>query len=793
MMSGASTSATSKSTIFLSILSESSSFSHLKQIHAQIILNGLISRLQTVTKLTQKLCDIGAVDHASLLVSTTPNPDIFIYNALIKGFSRNNLPSSSLWVYTHLRKYINLKPNNHTYGFAISAAGSMGHEKVGVLLHAHSIVDGSESNLFVGSAIINMYVGLSEVESAYKVFDKIPERDTVLWNTMISGFARNEYYGESLREFWGMIRAGAGFDSFTLASVLPAAAELLQLEAGMAIQCMALKSGVHDHIQVLTGLVSLYAKCGDLDAARLLFGQIGRPDLICYNAMISGCTCNNETEFAVRLFTDLLISGEKVNSSTLVGLLPVSSPFGYVKLVSCVHGFCVKTGLIKTSSVATAVATVYSRQNELELARQLFDESSEKSLALWNAMISGYAQQGVNEKAISLFQEMESSGVHPNPVTVTSILSSCAQLGALSVGIWVHEIIGKQRLQSNIYVSTALIDMYAKCGSIIKARELFDKMPEKNVVSWNAMISGYGLHGYGQEAVRLFNEMLNLSISPSEITFLCVLYACSHAGLVTEGKRIFLSMVQDHSLRPLTEHYACMVDLFGRAGQLEKALDFIEKMPVEPGPQVWGSLLGACLIHKAADLARIASVRLQQLDPESIGHYVSLSNIYTADRKYREAASVRRVAKNRRLAKAPGCTLIEVGEMSHIFTSGDKSHPQAAAIYARLEMLMVKMKEAGYQAQTSTTLHDVEEEEKELMVNVHSEKLAIAFALISTKPGSEIRIFKNLRVCVDCHNATKFISKITERVVVVRDANRFHHFQEGVCSCGDYWTDIERV
>ena len=329
--------------------------------------------------------------------------------------------------------------------------------------------------------------------------------------------------------------------------------------------------------------------------------------------------------------------------------------------------------------------------------------------------------------------------------------------------------------------------MYAKCGSIVEARQLFDLMTDKNVVTWTAMISAYGLHGHGNEALKLFNEMLHSGLPPCNISFLSVLYACSHAGLVRKGNEIFHSMVHDYGFQPLPEHYACMVDILGRAGKLNEALKFIEKMPGEPGPAVWGALLGACMIHKDTNLARMASERLFELDPENVGYHVLLSNIYSADRNFLKAASVRQVVKKRKLSKTPGCTLIEVGETPHVFTSGDWSHPQATAIYKMLEKLTGKMREAGFQSETVTALHDVEEEEKELMVKVHSEKLAICFGLIATEPGTEIRIIKNLRVCLDCHNATKFISKITERVIVVRDANRFHHFKDGVCSCGDYW------
>ncbi|KAM0974210.1 hypothetical protein TB2_017075 [Malus domestica] len=771
---------------FLGLLNKATSLSHLTQTHAQIILNGYQNDLATVTKLTHKFSDLKAMRNARDLFLSIPRPDLFLFNVVIRGFAANAAPFSAISLYTHLRKNTNLKPDNFTYAFAVSAASEFKDEIYGILLHAHSIVDGLGSNLYVGSIVVDLYFKFSRVELAQKVFDGMPEKDTILWNTMISGLVRNCYYADSMQVFGDMVGGGMGFDSTTLATVLPAVAELQELKAGMRVHCLALKAGYHSDVHVLTGLVSLYSKCKELETARLLFGHISQPDLICYNAMIAGYTCNNETESSVSLFRDLLASGEKVNSSTIVGLIPVSSPFGHLHLTGSLQTFCLKSGIVSHPSVSTAFVTVYCRLNEIELARQLFDQSKEKTLASWNAMISGYTQNGLTETAISLFREMMSE-FSPNPVTVTSILSACAQLGAISLGKWAHGLIKSKNLESNIYVLTSLVDMYAKCGSIVEARKLFDSMTEKNVVTWNAMISAYGLHGDGHEALKLFTEMLHSGISPSAVTFLSVLYACSHAGLVREGEEILDHMVHNHGFEPLPEHYACMVDILGRAGKLEKALEFIKEMPVEPGPPVWGALLGACMIHKNTELARVASENLFELDPDNTGYYVLLSNVYSADRNFPKAASVRQVVKNRNLAKTPGCTLVEIGETPHVFTCGDRSHPQATAIYRMLDELMGKMAEAGFQTETVTALHDVEEEEKELMMKVHSEKLAIAFALIETAPGAEIRIFKNLRVCLDCHNATKFISKIRERVIVVRDANRFHHFKDGICSCGDYW------
>ncbi|KAL3535141.1 hypothetical protein ACH5RR_003602 [Cinchona calisaya] len=775
---------------FLNLLKSCTNLAQLNRTHAQIILNGLRKDLITITKLTHKLFDFKAISQAKLLFTSLSNqiaPDKFLYNVLIRGFSQKESPLDSLSIFAHLRNKTALKPDNFTYAFVVSAVSSPGFEKVGILLHGNVIASGFSSDPFVGSALVDMYMGFSEISSAYKVFEKIPERDTVLWNTMVSGLVRNCCFYEAVSVFRDMVVGGSQFDSTTLAVVLTATAELQELRTGMIIHGLALKANCHFHDHVLTGLVSFYSKCGDVVDAWLLFGLIRKPDLISYNAMISGFSCNNETESAVRLFKELLVSGEKVNSSTIVGLIPVSSPFGLLDLAHTVLGFCVKCNMVSNSSVSTALVTVYTRLNEMESARQLFDESPDKSLASWNAMISGYAQNGLTEMAISLFRKMQLLDIHPNPVTITSILSAIAQLGAPSLGKWVHDLIKKENFESNIYVSTALIDMHAKCGSIAEAQRLFYAMPEKNDVTWNAMISGYGLHGHGHEALSLFHEMLDSGVSPTGVTFLSVLYACSHAGLVEEGKKFFHSMTHDHGFKPSAEHYACMVDLLGRAGKLENALEFINKMPIQPGPGEWGALLGACMIHKDSNLACFVSDKLFALDPENVGYRVLLSNIYSVDRNYPQAASVRQVVKKRNLAKTPGCTLIEMNGHPYVFKSSDRSHPRVTAIYAMLEKLMGKMIEAGFQTETITAFHDVEDEEKELMVKVHSEKLAIAFGLIASEAGAEIRIIKNLRVCLDCHNFTKFVSKITERVIVVRDANRFHHFKDGLCSCGDYW------
>lgn len=770
---------------FLDLFKRSTSISHLTQSHAQIILHGFRNDISLLTKLTQRLSDLGAIYYARDIFLSVQRPDVFLFNVLMRGFSVNESPHSSLSVFTYLRKSTDLKPNSSTYAFAISAASGLRDERAGCVIHGQAIVDGCDSELLLGSNIVKMYFKFLRVEDARKVFDRMPEKDTILWNTMISGYRKNEMYVESIQVFRDLINHSCTrLDTTSLLDILPAVAELQELRLGMQIHSLATKTGCYSHDYVLTGFISLYSKCGKIGMASTLFREFRRPDVVAYNAMIHGYTSNGETELSLSLFKELVLLKKRLNSSTLMSLIPVS---GHLMLIYAIHGYSLKSNFLSHTSVSTALTTVYSKLNEIESARKLFDESPDKSLPSWNAMISGYTQNGLTEDAISLFREMQKSEFSPNPTTITCILSACAQLGVLSLGKWVHDLVRSTDFESSIYVSTALIGMYAKCGSIAEARRLFDLMPRKNEVTWNTMISGYGLHGHGQEALNIFSEMLNSGIAPTPVTFLCVLYACSHAGLVKEGDDIFNSMIHRYGFEPSVKHYACVVDILGRAGHLHRALQFIEAMPIEPGPSVWETLLGACRIHKDTNLARTVSEKLFELDPDNVGYHVLLSNIHSADRNYPQAATVRQTAKKRKLAKAPGYTLIEIGETPHVFTSGDQSHPQVKAIYEKLEKLEGKMREAGYQPETELALHDVEEEERELMVKVHSERLAIAFGLIASEPGTEIRIIKNLRVCLDCHTVTKLISKITERVIVVRDANRFHHFKDGVCSCGDYW------
>lgn len=427
------------------------------------------------------------------------------------------------------------------------------------------------------------------------------------------------------------------------------------------------------------------------------------------------------------------------------------------------------------------------KRGDVEEAYHLFSLMPERSLRSWTSMISGFVQCGKPKEAIQLFMKMEEEGLRPNEVTAVAVLAACADLGDLDLGRRIHEYSNQSEFRRNVHISNTLIDMYLKCGCLEDARRLFDEIEERTIVSWSAMISGLAMHGQAEEALKLFSKMIQLEIKPNGVTFVALLHACSHMGMIDQGREFFASMTRDYGLIPRIEHCGCMVDLFSRAGLLQEAHEFIMNMPIKPNGVVWGALLGGCKVHKNIELAEEAIRHLSELDPLNDGYYVVLSNIYAEAECWEGTAKVRKLMKERGVKKTPGWSSITVDGMLHEFVAGDESHPEAEEIFQLWEKLLQKIKLKGYVPKTSVVLLDIDETEKEKFLYRHSEKLALTFGLLKTSPGTPIRILKNLRVCEDCHAAFKLISEIVHREIVVRDRNRFHCFKDGSCSCRDYW------
>ncbi|KAK4797814.1 hypothetical protein SAY86_030140 [Trapa natans] len=584
----------------------------------------------------------------------------------------------------------------------------------------------------------------------------------------------------------------------------------------LQVHAVLLRRGLHQDRILNFKLQRAYSSLGCLDNSISIFNCTLDPDVFNWTAIIHSHAQLGLHDRAMVYFVDMLCSGIYPNAFTFSVALK-SAP---VKSGKPLHSLAFKLGFYSDLYVETGLLDVYARTGDVASAKKLFDEMDQRSLVsmttmmtcyakhgeignakflfdempdrdvvCWNVMISGYAQNGFPNEALLMFRRMLSDAkMKPDEVTVLAVISACGQIGALETGRWIHSFIENNDICINLHLGTALLDMYSKCGSLEDARLVFERMTDKDVVIWNSMISGYAMHGFSGHALETFDEMLRAGMKPNDITFVGILNACSHTGMVQEGQNLFYMMKSKYGIEPKVEHYGCLVNLLGRAGHLEEAYNIVKGMNIEPDIVIWSSLLGACGLHNDLVLGEeIAELLIKQNQMRS-GTYTLLSNIYANSGNWVEVARIRSMMKSKGVEKEKGCSSIELDNTVHEFLAGDMNHPKCQEIYSMLEEINGWLRAAeDYEPQTNKVLHDLGDAEKGQSLEVHSERLAIAFGLISSRPGTTIRVVKNLRVCPDCHEVCKVISRVTGRKIIMRDRNRFHHFVDGCCSCDDFW------
>ncbi|CAL4912002.1 unnamed protein product [Urochloa decumbens] len=563
----------------------------------------------------------------------------------------------------------------------------------------------------------------------------------------------------------------------------------LSRSAGVQLHARSLKHPTNPH--VLTSLLTLYAKCGLLRDAHKAFDEIPHPGTVSWTAFITAYMDAGRVHEAVGVARKAFASGMRPDSFTAIRVLTACARVADLVTGEAVWRAAEQQGFAAGNLfVATAALDLYVKCGEMEKARAVFDRMKNKDAVAWGAMVGGYASNGHPREALELFFAMQTKGgMTPECYTVVGALSACARLGALDLGRravgmlphWDEEVL------DNPVLGTALIDMYAKCGSTGEAWTVFQQMRKRDIIVWNVMILGLGMTGHEKIAFALVGQMEKSGIALNDTTFTGLLCSCTHTGRVKDGRRYFHSMTQFYRISPRIEHYGCMVDMLSRAGLLEEAHQLIKDMPMRANAVIWGALLGGCKIHRDTDLAEHVLKQLILLEPWSSGNYVMLSNIYSNSGRWEDAAKLRLKMKERGVEKVPAASWVELDGKVHEFRVGDKSHPLSDKIYEKLDELGMEMKIMGYKPTTEVVMFDIEDEEKEHTLVHHSEKIAIAFSLLTTEPGETIRVAKNLRVCSDCHTAIKLISRITNREIIVRDNNRFHCFRDGHCSCNDYW------
>ncbi|XP_027167507.1 pentatricopeptide repeat-containing protein At4g02750 [Coffea eugenioides] len=659
-----------------------------------------------------------------------------------------------------------------------------------------------QRDLVSWNVMISGYIKNKNLGAAKMLFDQMPERDVVSWNAILSGYAQNGYVDEARRIFYEMpVRNEISWNGILAAYVqngrLEEASRLFESKGSWPVVSWNCLMGgylkkrryvearrvfdtmpVRDKVSWNT-MISCYAQNEEMQAARKLFDESPVRDVFTWTAMVSGYVQNGMLDEARRVF-DKMPEKNAVSWNAMIA--------GYVqcKRVDLARELFEAMPCRNISSWNTMI-TCYAQNGDVSRARSLFDRMPHRDCISWAAIIGGYAQNGDSEEALRMFVEMKRDGERMNRSSFTCVLSTCADIASLELGKQIHGRVVKAGFESGCYVGNALLAMYCKCGCIEEAYAVFKEIEEKDLISWNTMINGYARHGFGFEALQLFEAMERAGIRPDDVTMVGVLSACSHTGLIDTGTAYFDSMTQDYGIIANSKHYTCMIDLLGRAGRLDDAQKLMKYMPFEADAATWGALLGASRMHGNAALGEKAAKMIFALEPWNAGMYVLLSNLYASSGRWPDVGKMRLKMRDTGVKKVPGYSWVEVQNKIHTFSVGDSTHPESHRIYAFLEELDLRMKHEGYVSSTKLVLHDVEEEEKEYMLRYHSEKLAVAFAILNIPTGRPIRVIKNLRVCEDCHTAIKYISKIVGRLIIVRDSNRFHHFGGGVCTCGDYW------
>lgn len=765
-----------------------------RTLHARMIASGFRPRGHILNRLMDIYCKSSNIVYARRLFDEIPDPDIvarttFIaaysaagdpklarevldrtplrirdtvcYNAMITGYSHNNDGDAAIRLFCDMKRN-RFRPDNFTFTSVLGALSLVAdHERHCQQLHCEVVKSGTGLVTSVLNALISVYVNCASspftlstllLGDARKLFEEMPLKDELTWTTMITGYIRND----------------------------------------------------------------------DLASAQEVFLGMDEKLVVAWNAMISGYVNKGSVLEAFKLFRKMQFLGIKLDEFTYTAILSGCASAGFFLHGKQVHGYIIRTEGRPAReflfSVNNALITLYWKCGKIDEARKVFNKMPVRDLVSWNAilsayvdarriseassffnempernhlawtvMIAGFAQNGSGEAALKLFNRMRSEGFKPCDYAFSGAITSCAVLAALEHGRQLHAQLVRSGFDSSLSAANALITMYARCGVVEASHCLFLTMPCLDSISWNAMIAAFGQHGHGVQAIVLFEQMLKEEIMPDRITFLTVLSACSHSGLVEEGRRYFDTMHELYGIVPGEDHYARLIDLLSRAGKFSQAKDVIQTMPFQPGPAIWEALLGGCRVHGNMEVGIQAAEKLFELQPQHDGTYILLSNMYANVGRWNDMATVRKLMRDRGVKKEPACSWIEVDSMVHVFLVDDSVHHEVQAVYQYLGELMLKMKKLGYVPDTKFVLHDMESEQKETALSTHSEKLAVVFGLLKLPSGATIRVFKNLRICGDCHTAMKFLSKVVEREIVVRDAKRFHHFRDGQCSCGNYW------
>ncbi|XP_077242229.1 pentatricopeptide repeat-containing protein At4g19191, mitochondrial-like [Tasmannia lanceolata] len=665
----------------------------LQQIHARFILYGLHQNPTLSSKLIDTYANLGYLDYSQSVFESVNDPNALLYTTVIRNFSIHGKPENSLFFYQQML-FKSMYPDELTYPFVLKSCSDLSALENGMKIHCHVVKLGFESHALVGSALVEMYDKYSEIGDARRVTEEMSVRDLLYWNTLIYEFCQNGNPMESFKVFKKMRLDGVEPNSATMVGLLRSSVDLKCLEAGHYVHLLIVLNGLGGDLAVNTALLTMYSKLGSLEIARLVFNKMNVRDCVVWNIMINAYSRNGYPKKALELLLQMGKSGVRTDLFTAIATISSAAELESLKHGKQIHAHVIRNGSDCQVSVHNSLIEMYAKCGSLLTAKLIFDFLMNKTVVSWSSMIKGYVNHDRCYDALSLFSEMIMRGERPDSITIINILPACVHIGALEQVKNIHGYSIKHGLNLIVSVVTALLISYAKCGCIEMARKIFneEEIDDKDIVSWNSMISVYAKHGNWSQCFELYNRMKNSRLRPDHITFVGLLTACVNSGLVKEGWECFNQMTKTYGCQPKQEHYACMVDLLGRTGKLDEAMRLIRTIPFEPDSRVWGPLLSACKMHSETKLAEFAAERLLEMEPKNAGNYVLLSNIYAAAGKWDSVAKMRVSLRDRGLKKTPGCSWLEINGHVHEFRVADRSHPKSEDIYNMLRNMELEIK-----------------------------------------------------------------------------------------------------
>ncbi|GKV27574.1 hypothetical protein SLEP1_g36734 [Rubroshorea leprosula] len=757
------------------------------QVLGHVVKSGLENDVSVANSLISMFGSLGNLEDACYIFDHMDERDTISWNSIISANVHNAFCRESLQHFDRMRHCHN-QLNATTLSSLLTACSSVDNLKWGRGIHSITVRLGLDSNVCVNNSLLGMYSEAGSIEDAEFVFQEMPERDSISWNSMIASYVQHGRSLAALEIFTEMLKMGKMVNYVTFTSALAACSNPEFLRERKIVHALVILMGLHENLIVGNALVSMYAKSGVMVEANRVFKILPRRDEVTWNALIGGYAESEELNDVVNAFQLMREESIPANYITLANVLGACwTPDNLLTHGMPIHARIISTGFESNDYVRNSLIMMYAKCGDLQACNYIFEGLVGKNSASWNAIISANAHHDHGEEVLKLTVKMRRTGIDLDQFSFSQGLAAAAKLAVLEEGKQLHGLAVKLGFESDPFVTNAAMDMYGKCGEMDDVLRILPQRFYRSRLSWNILISAFARHGLFHKAGETFHQMLKTGVKPDRVTFVSLLSACSHGGLVDEGLAYYASMTKEFGIPAGVEHCVCIIDLLGRSGRLAEAETFINEMPVPPNHLVWRSLLSACKIHGNLELGQMAAQHLLELDPSDDSAYVLYSNVCATTGRWKDVEDIRRQMGSQNIKKQPACSWVKLKNEVSSFGMGEKTHPQSLEIYAKLGELKKMIKEAGYIPDTSYALHDTDEEQKEHDLWNHSERLALAFALINSPEGSIVRIFKNLRVCGDCHSFYKFVSGIIKRRIILRDPYRFHHFSSGKCSCADYW------